>query len=62
MDCKGEAFSLRFSDISLTSIGVIHLIRTQDFPKNEHFLPPDIYQGVRNVHFSENFAYVLING
>ena len=22
-------------------LGIIHLARTQDFPKNEHFLPPD---------------------
>ena len=33
---------------------------TPNFPKNEHFLPPDThtcaYQGVRNVRFSENLA------
>ena len=22
---------------------VIHLVRTQNFPKNEHFLPPDTH-------------------
>ena len=39
---------------------------TQDFPKNYHFLPPVpkntgkcVYQGVRNVSFSGNFAYML---
>ena len=32
---------------------VIHLVRTEKFPKKQH-------QGVRNVSFSENFAYVLI--
>ena len=25
------------------SEGIIHLVRTQNFSKNEHFLPPDIY-------------------
>ena len=41
--------------------GMIHLVSTQYFPKNQHFLPPDMhtYQGVRNVKFSEDFAYVL---
>ena len=32
-------------------IGIIHLVRT------EHFLPPDTHT-LRNVSFSENFAYV----
>ena len=42
--------------------GIIHLVRTENFPKNQHFLPPDThtyvraYQGVRNVGFSENLA------
>ena len=48
-------------------IGVIHLVRTQNFPKNQHFLPlDDAYfyvcvsgGGVRNVNLSETFAYVL---
>ena len=44
--------------------GFIHLVLTQNFPKNWHFLPPIrtrtcAYQGIRNVSFSENFAYVL---
>ena len=33
-----------------------------NFPKNEHFLPPDTHtyvQGVRNVRFSENLAYFV---
>ena len=44
-------------------IRVIHLVRTQNFSKNEHFLPHDMHVrvriGVRNVGFSENLAYVL---
>ena len=44
--------------------GFIHLVSTQNFPKNSHFLPlwyarTCAYQGVRNVSFSENFAYIL---
>ena len=35
--------------------GIIQLVRTQNFPKNQHFLPPDT--GKKN--FPENFAYVL---
>ena len=44
-------------------VGIIHLVRTQNFPKNHNFFPPDTHartstsQGVRNVTFSENFAY-----
>ena len=45
-------------------IGIIHLIRTLNFPKKEHFWPligtrTCAYQGVRNISFSVNFAYVL---
>ena len=25
------------------SLGVIHLVRTQNFPKNQRFLPPDTH-------------------
>ena len=36
---------------------------TPNFPKNEHFLPPDThtcaYQWVRNVHFSEHLACLV---
>ena len=44
--------------------GIIHLVRTQNFPKNKHFLPlirtlTRAYQGVRNVSFSTNPACVL---
>ena len=49
------------SVVKATILGIIHLVRTQDFPENFYFLPPDMhaYQEVRNVSFSENFAYLL---
>ena len=25
------------------TFGIIHLVRTQNFPKNQHFLPPDAH-------------------
>ena len=34
----------------------MHLVRTQKFMENWCFLPPE---GVRNISFWENFAYVL---
>ena len=41
----------------------MHLVRTQNFPENVHFLPPDtqthVYLSEGNVNFSENFALVL---
>ena len=42
----------------------ISLVRMQNFPKNYHFLPSVrigtcAYQGIRNISFLENFAYVL---
>ena len=37
---------------------MIHLVRSQNSLKNEHFLPR-AYQEVRNVSFLENFAKVL---
>ena len=37
-------------------LGIIHLVRTQHFPKKPTFLTP---WHVRNVTFSENVAYVL---
>ena len=41
---------------------IIHLVNMQDFPKRKHLLPPFLTdQGVRNVKFLENFAY-LLNG
>ena len=36
------------------SSGVIHLVRTQHFPKNLHFLPPDTH-----MYVYVRFAYVL---
>ena len=44
--------------------GIIHLVRTQNFPKTNVSCPlintsTYAYQGFRNVSFSENFAYVL---
>ena len=43
--------------------GTIYLVRTQDFPKNQHSLPPDTqtYGCVSGGKFSflENFYYVL---
>ena len=44
--------------------GIIHLVRTQIFPKNKHFLqligvPTWAYQGIKNGSFSENCAYIL---
>ena len=38
-------------------LGIIHLVRTQNFTNNKHLLRA--YQRVRNVHISENFAYML---
>ena len=35
---------------------------TSNFPKNDHFLPPDTHTYVRNVRFSENllcFVFLL---
>ena len=40
---------------------IVHLVRTQIFPKNYYFLLPDstrTYHGVRNVSSSEIFVYV----
>ena len=49
---------------SYVPTGVIHLVCTQSFPKKLTFRTPwyahvRVYQGVRNVGFSESFAYVL---
>ena len=45
-------FNVRFFILSLL-IGIMYLVYTQNFPKNEYFLP------ARNLSVSENFAYVL---
>ena len=41
--------------------GIIHLIRTQNFPKNQHFLPPDTHtyvceSGGKKCYFFEKFC------
>ena len=46
-------YNLHDCTFNKTYIGIIHLVRAQNFPKN---FP---YQGVRNTSFSENFVYVL---
>ena len=53
-----------WSQNSKMSLEMIELICTQNFSKNQYFLPlirtrTRAYQRVRNVSFSENFAYVL---
>ena len=45
-------------------LGIIHLARTQNFPKKNiyyHLIRTDTraYEMERNFNFSENFAYVL---
>ena len=45
-------------------LGIIHLARTQNFPKKNiyyHLIrtDPRAYEMERNFNFSENFAYVL---
>ena len=46
--------------------GIVFLVRTQNFPKNYNFLPPDtltygcvLEEGVKNISFSQNFVFVL---
>ena len=42
------------------NLGIIHLVRTLNIPKTKIYLliGTRTYQGVRNVNFSEYFAYV----
>ena len=46
-------------------LGIIHLVRTQNFLKKTNFSYPVIrtrafaYKGLRNISFLENFTYVL---
>ena len=45
-------------------LGIIHLVRKQNFSKNLHFLLPDTrtyvhISGGKSVSFTKNFAYVL---
>ena len=58
---KNDSFKVK---VYLKCIGIIHLVRSQNFLKNLHFVPligrrTSAYQGVRNVSFPENFANVL---
>ena len=43
-----ENFKLKFITfpflINDLLLGIIHLVRKQNFPKNGHFLPPDTYR------------------
>ena len=32
-------------------LDIIHLVRTQNFPKKQHFLPPNAHTYVTNVSF-----------
>ena len=61
--CKSwvKAYQVFLPNIDFRLLGIIHLVRTQNFLKNYYFLPPDTctYQWVRNIRFLENFAYVL---
>ena len=48
----------------LCPIGIIHLVRTQNFLKNYYYLPAEVNKyvcvsEVQNVSFLENLAYVL---
>ena len=61
-DILDNDISIALEKLSISSDGVIHLVRTQNFLKSQHFLPPDIHTYVlvvHNVSFPENFAYVL---
>ena len=39
----------------------MHLVRTQNFPKNQHFLPPGVRIGVKNIIFGEIFRTYEMN-
>ena len=43
----------------LSLLGIVHLTRTQTFSKSNISYPLISYPVVRNISFSENFAYVL---
>ena len=51
-----KIYILVFSNCFL--LGIVHLVCTQNLPKTNISFPL-IRQGVRNVSFSESFAYVL---
>ena len=56
---------LYIKHIKCPGYGIVHLLHTQNFLENLHFLPPDThtrsyeYKRVRNISFSENFVCVL---
>ena len=56
---------LKVNEVHIERIGLMNLVLTQNFRKNQQFLLPDTHAYVRirgNVRiasFSENFAYVL---
>ena len=49
-------FSFIFVRVEGTFLGIIHLVRTQHISHIRTYTC--VYQGVRNVSFSENFAYI----
>lgn len=54
-----SSFRLKFFIVTgiLFSLGLIHLVHSQNFPK--HTFSTYAYHGVRNIIFPEIFAYVL---
>ena len=55
--------SVRKMDVTLKSLEIVYLVRTQNVPKMQHFLPSDTHTvRVRicgKTYFLENFANVL---
>ena len=55
----------KFGESQNQCLGIIHLVSTENVPKKTNIFSPLIrthtcaYQGVRNICFSENFAYIL---
>ena len=55
---------IAFSFFHISALGIIRLVHTQNFRKNQNFLPlirtrTCMYEGIRKVSFSEDFAYVF---
>ena len=46
MKASGNYFKVARTQYSWSDLGIIDLVRTQNFPKNKHFLPPDMYMYV----------------
>ena len=44
---NGKVTIIYCKTLDLIRIGIIHLVRTENFPKNYHFLPPDTHTYVR---------------